>query len=69
MITMAPKVGKDVRAILGAVIKASGADAATALGEIGRRVPTKHTAKPMNEETLKTKERLGTFTGATTKLT
>jgi hypothetical protein len=43
------------------VIKASGADAATALGEIGMRVPKTGKSKPMNEEELKTKERLGTF--------
>jgi hypothetical protein len=58
---MAPKVGKSPSEIIRAVIKASGADAATALGEIGMRVPKTGKSKPMNEEELKTKERLGTF--------
>ena len=63
MIMLAPKVGKTPSDILKAVVKASGTDAASALGEIGKRVPIA-TAKPkaMNEEELKTKERLGTFT-------
>jgi hypothetical protein len=53
-------VGKTPSEIVKAVIHASGADAASALGEIGKRIPaaTKR-PKPMNEEELKTKERLG----------
>ncbi len=61
---LAPKVEKTPRQILSAIIKASGADPATALGEIGARLPHAKAVKPMNEEELKTKERLGTFTGA-----
>ena len=61
MIALAPKVGKTPSEIVKAVIKASGADAATALGEIGVRLPKAKQTKPMNEEELKTKERLGGF--------
>lgn len=64
MIALAPKVGKTPSEIVKAVIKASGADAASALGEIGKRVPiAAKKPAPMNEEELKTKERLGTFSG------
>jgi hypothetical protein len=53
-------VGKTPSEIVKAVVKASGSDAASALGEIGKRLPTgpkKPTA--MNDEELKSKERLG----------
>jgi hypothetical protein len=61
VIAMAPKVGKTPSDIVKAVIKASGTDAASALGEIGHRLPKGKATKPMNEEDLKTKERLGGF--------
>ena len=62
MIALAPKVGKTPSEIVKAVIKASGTDAASALGEIGKRIPAAaRRPKPMNEEELKTKERLGTL--------
>ncbi len=60
VIALAPKVGKTPSEIVKAVIKASGTDAASALGEIGKRIPAaSRKPKPMNEEELKTKERLG----------
>jgi hypothetical protein len=61
VIALAPKVGKTPREIVGAIVRASGTDPATALREIGGRLPGHKTIKPMAEEELKTKERLGTF--------
>ena len=60
VIALGPKVGKSPSEILRAVIKASGTDAASAMGEIGKRVPiSAKRPAAMNEEELKTKERLG----------
>lgn len=60
VIALAPKVGKTPSEIVKAVVKASGTDPASALGEIGKRLPlTSKKPKPMNTEELKTKERLG----------
>lgn len=65
VIALAPKVGKTPSEIVKAVVKASGTDAASALGEIGKRVPAvSKKPKAMNEEELKTKERLGTLGAA-----
>jgi len=67
VIALAPKVGKTPSEIVKAVVKASGADAASALGEIGKRIPVaSKRPKLMNEEELKTKERLGTLEPAKT---
>jgi hypothetical protein len=60
VIALAPKVGKTPSDIVRAIIKASGTDAASAMGEIGKRVPiTGKRPTMMNEEELKTRERLG----------
>lgn len=68
VIALAPKVGKTPSEIVKAVVRASGTDAASALGEIGGRIP-EHAkrAKPMNTEELKTKERLGVLNPAEAK--
>jgi hypothetical protein len=68
VIALAPNVGKTPSDIVRAVVKASGSDAASALGEIGKRLPMV-TKKPtaMNEEDLKTKERLGVLNPTTAK--
>ena len=62
VIALAPKVGERPSEIVRSITKASGTDAASAMGEIGKRLPlVSRRPTAMNNEELKTKERLGTL--------